>query len=82
MIDYTQLTQEQFEQHCAALYAEQDRRSKLGSIPHDIQQLAQDFEDLGGKREDLVTKVNEPIAVAEVTPIVYDETTPEVIIGE
>lgn len=63
MIDYTTLTDTDFQAHCAALYAEQDRRSKLASIPNDIRQLAQDFEGVGGSKEDLITKINEPVPV-------------------
>jgi hypothetical protein len=59
MIDYTKLTEDEFQEHCSALYGEQDRRSKLRDIPSDVQKLAKDFEALGGDRADLITKINE-----------------------
>lgn len=69
MIDYTTLDEEQFQAHCAALYAEQDRRSKLASIPDDIKKLSQDFEALGGNKDDLVAKINEPVQLPPNTDI-------------
>lgn len=64
MIDYTTLTDEDFQAHCAALYAEQDRRSKLISIPNDVQQMAQDFASIGGNKDDLVAKINDTTVAA------------------
>lgn len=65
-LNYSELSEEDFQAHCTALYLEQDRRSKLGSIPEDIKKLAQDFEQLGGDNADLVTAVQD-ITVADPT---------------
>lgn len=59
MIDYSKQTQEQFEAHAQALYAEQDRRAKLNSIPDEVKKLSNDFEAIGGDKEELITKINE-----------------------
>lgn len=67
MIDYKNLTEEEFQDHCAALYAEQDRRAKIRDIPNNIQKLANDFESLGGDKADLVDKINEPVEDLIVT---------------
>lgn len=58
-MDYTKLTDEQFNEHCQALYAEQDRRAKLRDLPDEIKSRADEYEALGGSREDLITKINE-----------------------
>lgn len=65
MIDYKNLTEEEFQDHCAALYAEQDRRTNLRDIPNSVQQLANSFEQLGGDKADLVAKINEPVVESE-----------------
>lgn len=59
MIDYKQLSDQEFQEHCQALYAEQDRRSKLASIPDDVKKLADDFENFGGNKSELIEKINE-----------------------
>lgn len=64
-IDYTKLTDEEFHEHCAALYAEQSRRSKLQSIPNDIKVMSNDFVSIEGNKEDLITRINEPEPVTE-----------------
>lgn len=53
------LSIEDFQNYCATLYEEQDRRAKLASIPEDIKRLSNDFEDFGGDKAALVEKVNE-----------------------
>lgn len=65
MIDFTTLSDTDFQTTCAALYAEQERRSKLASIPDDIKQMSQDFVDLGGNKDDLIAKINQPIPIVE-----------------
>lgn len=59
MTDYSKLTDEKFQEECAKVYAEQERRSKLASIPSEVQKLSQDFEAIGGDKADLITKINE-----------------------
>lgn len=64
-INYQPMSDQLFQAHCSALYAEQDRRSKLASIPQEIKNMANSFESLGGNKEDLITKINEPMPVVE-----------------
>lgn len=59
MKDLTKITDEQFQEICSQVYAEQERRSKLSSIPNEVQKLSQDFTALGGDKEELITKINE-----------------------
>lgn len=59
MADYSKMTQAKFEEECAKMYAEQERRSKLNSIPEEVKKLSVDFEAIGGNKEDLITKINE-----------------------
>lgn len=75
MIDYKNLSDEDFSAHCAALYAEQDRRAKMNSIPAEVKKLSQDFESLGGNKEELITKINEPKEV-EDNETTTDSTSP------
>lgn len=60
-MDYTKLSNEKFQEECAKVYAEQERRSRLSSIPEEVKKLSQDFEAIGGDKSDLITKINEEI---------------------
>lgn len=82
MINYTELSVEEFNEHCQALYAEQERRSKLNSIPNEIKTLADNFEQLGGNRVELIAKIEaekppfeaeNPPAVEEQEPVVEEK---------
>ena len=77
MTDYTKLTTEDFQAHCTALYAEQDRRAKLDSIPNDVKQLAQDFETLGGNREQLFEDVNTELVAEKLARETKESIEPE-----
>ena len=61
-MDYTKLSDEEFEQHRVALMAELERRNNLHDIPLQIQQLAQNYENLGGDKEVMVARLEDGIA--------------------
>ena len=65
MIDYSKMNDKDFNASCSALYAEQDRRAKIASIPNDIQKMANDFVELGGDKADLIDRINEDTVITE-----------------
>lgn len=52
-MDYTTLTDEEFEQHREALMAELNRRNQLKEAPIQVAQIAEQYEELGGDVEEL-----------------------------
>lgn len=73
MEDLTQLSDQQIEDRRVAIMDELARRNQLRDIPEQVRQMAQSFEALGGNKEDLVSKVNEPTP----TPEPVEEPQPE-----
>lgn len=61
-----QLPTEEFQDYCTIMYAEQERRARIASIPDEIKRLSDDFENFGGDKTELVAKVNEPTVKEEV----------------
>lgn len=77
-MDYSKLTDEQFNEHCEALYAEQDRRAKLRDLPDEIKSRADEYEALGGDKADLIIKINEekPSEPTNDAPVSIEPTEP------
>lgn len=72
-----QLTDEGLEQYRVAMFDELDRRNKLRDIPNEIKKMAQNYEQLGGHKTDLVAKINEEPVAPELPPEAQPDYLPE-----
>ena len=74
MEDLTQLNNTELQQLLQNVVAEQDRRRELAQIPELIKEQAGRFAGLGGDKQELIDKINEP---AEVEVVEFERENPE-----
>lgn len=59
--DLTELNNTELQQLLQDIVTEQDRRRQLVKIPESVKQMAEAFEQLGGSKQELVDRINEPV---------------------
>jgi predicted nuclease with TOPRIM domain len=65
MQELTELTDAEFEELQSNVMTEQVRRNRIKEIPNEIAALKTQYESVGGTKEQLIDKLNEPIPELE-----------------